>query len=93
MNSIDDWALITAVAAVSIAVVEQRESSEYQRLSVEPYLEIFNSNENVYERLLYNTGLGQARIESVDVSIDGASISNRGEAVRVLKSDTDTPIM
>ncbi len=32
-------AIITAVVAVWIAVVEQQSNREYQRLSVEPYIE------------------------------------------------------
>ena len=51
-------ALVTAVVAVWIAVVEQRSNREYQRLSVEPYIELANSNANIYERLLVNNGLG-----------------------------------
>ena len=61
-------ALITAVIAVWVAVAEQQANREYQRLSVEPYLELSNTNRNGYERVLTNTGLGPARIQSVKVT-------------------------
>jgi len=50
-------ALITAVVAVWIMVVEQQPSREYQRLLVEPYVELSNTNKNGYGRLLMNTRL------------------------------------
>ena len=85
-------AMITAVIAVVIAVVELQTTREFQRLSVEPYLEVSYSNANVYESLLINTGLGPARIKTVDVNVDGSKVSNWGEAVEKLTEDTDTPI-
>ena len=85
-------AIITAVVAVWIAVVEQQSNREYQRLSVEPYLELSNSNLNVYERQLVNSGLGPARIQTVEVSFDGKNISNWREAVNITINDNNTPI-
>lgn len=85
-------ALITAVVAVWIAVVEQQSNREYQRLSVEPYLELANSNRNTYERLLTNSGLGPARIQSVDVSIDGVAIRDWSQAIKVLTNVGATSI-
>jgi len=83
-------ALITAVVAVWIAVVEQQSSREYQRLSVEPYLELSNTNRDGYERLLINTGLGPARIQTVDVKIDGKEVSTWGQAVKILTNEKST---
>ena len=77
-------ALITAAVAVWIAVVEQQSNREYQRLSVEPYLELSNTNIDGYKRLLTNTGLGPARIETVDVIIDGKEVANWREAINIL---------
>ena len=85
-------AIITAIVAVWIAVVEQQSSREYQRLSVEPYLELSNTNRNGYERLLINTGLGPARIQTVDVKIDGKKISTWREVVKIFTNEDSTKI-
>ncbi len=85
-------ALITAVVAVWIAVVEQQSNREYQRSSVEPYLELANSNAKTYERFLTNSGLGPARIESVEVSVNDVEMTGWKDVVNVLTGDDDTPI-
>jgi len=77
-------ALITAVVAVVIAVVELRTNREYQRLSVEPYFEIANSNLDGYQYKLFNSGLGPGRIDRVLVTIDGKNIDNWNSAVSIL---------
>jgi len=79
-------ALVTAVVAVWIAVVEQRSNREYQRLSVEPYIELANTNRDGYERLLTNSGLGPARVQTVEVKIDGKDVSNWRQAIKILAS-------
>ena len=86
-------ALITAVVAVFIAVFELQANREYQRLSVEPYLEFSDTNRNGYERILSNSGLGPARIQTVEVSVRGKDISNWKEAVQLLTKDDETSIM
>ncbi len=86
-------AMITAMMAVIIAVVELRTNRKFQRLSVEPYLELFNNlSEDGYERVLVNSGLGPARIKTVDVRIGSKTISSWKEAVEILTGDIDTRV-
>lgn len=85
-------AMITAIIAVVIGVVELQTNREFQRLSVQPYLELSNSNRNGYERILINTGLGPAKIVTVDVDIDGDKITNWKEAIAKITGDDQSPI-
>lgn len=85
-------AMITALIAVVIGVVELQTNREFQRLSVEPYIELSNSNRDGYERLLLNTGLGPARIMTIDVAVDGTRVYDWAEVVRLLTGDEDTSI-
>lgn len=59
-------------------------------MSVEPYIELSYTNRDGYERLLINTGLGPARIETVDVSIDGKDVTNWSEVRNILATSEDT---
>jgi hypothetical protein len=80
-------ALVTAITAVSLGIVESRRNDAHRRLSVEPYLQIVNTNANGdYRRLIVNTGLGPARIESVSVAVDGAQVFGWWEVVQKLAS-------
>jgi len=83
-------AMATAVVAVIIGVVELQTTREYQRLSVEPYIEIAYTNRTSYEQLLTNSGLGPARIISVDVRIEEKPISNWKEAIIALSGSDDS---
>lgn len=80
-------AMITALIAVVIGVVELQNNRDFQRLSVEPYLELANSNKDGYEILLVNSGLGPARIKTVDVEVDGSKVSHWGEVVKKLTGE------
>ena len=64
------------MVAVWVAVAEQQANREYQRLSVEPYLELSSTNRNGYERVLTNTGLGPARIQTVKVTYDNKPVES-----------------
>ena len=77
-------AIITAIVAVWIAVVEQQSNREYQRLSVEPYVELSRSTNDGFKFILVNTGLGPARVKTVEVLIDDKRVGNWGSAVHLL---------
>jgi len=86
-------ALITAVVAVIIAVVELRTNREYQRLSVEPYFELANHNISEYQFRLINSGLGPGRVERVLATVDGDRVNNWSETVSKLTEIKDTRII
>ena len=77
-------AIITAIVAVWIAVVEQQSNREYQRLSVEPYVELSRSTKDGFKFILVNTGLGPARVKTVEVLVDDKRVGNWGSAVHKL---------
>lgn len=89
---------ITAMAATSIAVIalvvsvlEVRNQQEFQKLTVEPYIELGNVGTldiNYYAFLLVNNGLGPAIIKSGSFTIDGNPVASWREAGSLLtKSD------
>jgi len=77
-------ATVTAVIALVVAVLQVRSEREFQKLSVEPYLEIGstgNADSDFYSFLLFNNGLGPAVIGSTEIRINGSNASNWAEAV------------
>jgi len=68
-------AIITAVVAVTIGFVEVRTERQFQKLSVEPYLELGNANRDGYEFILINSGLGPATIKTYLRSVNGEIFS------------------
>jgi len=64
-------ALVTAVVAVVIGIAEMQVNREYARLSVEPYIDLYNSNAEGYSFNIRNSGLGPARVKGVQVKVDG----------------------
>jgi hypothetical protein len=71
-------AIISALAAVVIAVYEVRSTREFQRLSVWPNLVQYNSHVpgQAYTRNLANNGMGPAVIRSFRVYVDGEPKTN-----------------
>lgn len=71
-------ALITAVVAVMLGVIESQRSHEHRKLSVEPHVLIGNAfhTDGRYQLLLQNNGLGPARVGTVDVHVDGKRMTN-----------------
>lgn len=76
-------ATVTAVIALVVAVLEVRNQQDFQKLSVEPYIEMGNVGTDqlgYYAFLLVNNGLGPAIIKSGNFTVDGASVSGWYEA-------------
>jgi len=88
-------ATVTAVVALVVAALQVRNEQEFQKLSVEPYLELGNTGNpriNYYAFLLINNGLGPAVIKSSEISIDGNPVSDWLEAITLVNSlDTNDP--
>lgn len=83
-------ATATAVIALAVAVLEVRNEQEFQKLSVEPYLEMGNSGGEPighYAFLLINNGLGPAIIKSGKFTVDGTPVTNWSQAVRMATGD------
>jgi len=80
-------ALITAVVAVVVGVAEMQVNREYARLSVEPYLDLYNSTvDDGYTFNIQNSGLGPARIQGVQVKVGDEIMSRWGEvAVSIME--------
>lgn len=77
-------ASITAIIALVVAVLEVRTQQEFQKLSVEPYIELGNTGGDsigYYAFLLTNNGLGPAIVKSGEYSVDGVPVANWEEAV------------
>lgn len=86
-------ALATAVIAIVVAVVEARNQQEFQKLSVEPYIELSNTGADsidYYAFLLINNGLGPAVVKSVSLSVDEKPVSNWDQAVRLTTNNNAT---
>jgi len=79
--------MVTALIALVIGVYELQATREYQRLSVEPYLELAYTNADGFQILLSNSGLGPARIKTADVKFDGIEVSNWREVVTAMGLD------
>lgn len=86
-------ATITAAAALIVAVLEVRNQQDFQKLSIEPYMELGNTGaEQVghYAFFLANNGLGPAIIKSHDLTVDGSSVRSWSEAARIT-TETRSP--
>jgi len=66
-------AIIAALAAVLVAAYEARINREYQRLSVWPRIQQFDSfvPDQPYTRSVLNVGMGPALVRSVEIRVDG----------------------
>lgn len=71
-------ALLTAVVAVLLGVIESQRSHEHRKLSVEPHVLIGNAfhADGMYQLLLQNNGLGPARVGTIEVHVDGKRMTN-----------------
>ena len=84
-------AVVTAVAALVVAVLEVRNEQQFQKRSVEPYIGLGNTGGEAighYAFLLTNNGLGPAVIKSATIYVDGSPVSAWNEAVH-LATDND----
>ncbi|NKB32453.1 MAG: hypothetical protein GKR91_05085 [Pseudomonadales bacterium] len=83
-------ATVTALAAISITVIEMRSEQEFQRISVEPYLEMGNSGGapgfDFYRFVISNTGLGPAVIKSFEFYVDDQEVLAWSDALELLTS-------
>ena len=86
-------AMLTAVVALLVAIFELHENRKFQRLSVQPYLELSNSNQDGYQKFLINTGLGPARIESVVVKVDEQRVFDWAQVVKNLTGESNVSIL
>ncbi len=79
-------AIVAAIAAVAISAYEARITREYQRLSVWPRLEQYNSfvPGEPYTRTVANFGIGPALIQSVQMTVDGKTCRTWGEVIQAL---------
>ena len=78
-------AIITAVAAVAIAVYEARINRQEQKKSVWPYVMQYNSNtDQEYTRSVENVGLGPALVRSFEVRVDDSLYSGWRPVVHAL---------
>jgi len=78
-------ATITAAVALLVAVLEVRGQQEFQKLSVEPYIELGNSGGSSighYAFLMINNGLGPGIIRSGSFTVDGIEMNSWNHAVR-----------
>ena len=85
--------MLTAVVALLVAIFELHENRKFQRLSVQPYLELSNSNQDGYQKFLVNTGLGPARIESVVVKVDEQRVFDWAQVVKNLTGESKVSIL
>ena len=78
-------ALITAVVAVMLGVIESQRSHEHRQISVEPYLLLANSQQRGgYQFVVVNQGLGPARLERVTVTVNDKPIKSWSQATATL---------
>lgn len=81
-------AMFVALSSLAIALYEVRMMREHDRLSVWPYVTLFNSDSGgVYTFNVQNVGIGPALIRSFEVSVDGKPRRNWGEVVDQLGVD------
>ena len=81
-------AMFVALASLAIALYEVRMMREHDRVSVWPYLTVFNSDSGgVYTFNAQNVGIGPALIRSFEISVDGKPRRNWGEVVDQLGVD------
>jgi hypothetical protein len=81
-------AMFVALSSLAIALYEVRMMREHDRISVWPYLSVFNSDTGGnYSLNLRNAGIGPALIGSFEVVVDGKPRKNWGEAIDLFKVD------
>lgn len=84
-------AVLIGVSALSVSAYQASIMREQQRMSVWPHVALWNSNvdpsgkSSYYEIALQNEGVGPARLQSVEVLVDGQSVGSWGEALVKLK--------
>lgn len=79
-------AIVAAIAAVGVAAYEATTNREYQRLSVWPRLQQYNSfvTGDAYTRTVANYGIGPALIRTVEMTVDGKTCRTWSEVLRAL---------
>lgn len=76
-------AIITAVAALGIAVYEARITREQQKKTVWPYVMQYNSNANgEYSRSVENVGLGPALVRSFVIHVNDSLYARYTDEIR-----------
>ena len=77
-------AIVAAIAAVAVAAYEARINREYQRLSVWPRLEQYNSYVTceAYTRTVANFGIGPALVRGVEMTVDGKTCRTWNEVLQ-----------
>jgi hypothetical protein len=81
-------AIISAFAAVAIAVYETRITRTHQKASVWPSLLQYNTAmDGIYTREVENRGLGPALVRTFQVSVDGAPVASWNQAIEALTGE------
>lgn len=84
-------AIISAIAAVAIAVYEAHITRAHQKASVWPYVRQYNTGvQGVYTREVENVGLGPALIRSVQVRVDGQVRTSWREVIHALTGEEES---